>query len=198
MNTTLDCIQIIHSHSNSFLVALGYPVIHIHSSTMFASPYTFLLSVAALVLPALVRADCECGYVVNSTLYTDLLETDFLHSSSVTTDWQAQKYSVQPQVSRGPYGKDAEVANVVPNPLKSKDDWSGNGTKGGEAGLQLIVRGGIPKDRLIPMAELVSTREDMLYGSFRTAMRMTGTNGTCGAFFWVCASPRWQVMCSPS
>lgn len=167
-------------------------------ATMFASPYTILVPFATLVLPAMVRADCECGYMVNSTLFTDLLETDFLHSSSVSKDWQAQEYSVQPQASRGPYGKDASPQNVVTNPLKSKDDWSGNGTKGSEAGLQLIVRGGIPKDKLIPMAELVSTRQDMLYGSFRTAMKLTEINGTCGAFFWVCRSSPWMRMCSRS
>lgn len=164
---------------------------------MFASRPALLVSLATLAFSGLGRADCECGYIVNSTLYTDLLETDFLHSSSVSSDWHAQKYNVQPgpQASRGPYGKDAEVGNVVPNPLKDKNDWSGPGTKGDDAGLQLIVRGGIPKDNLIPIAELVSDREDMLYGSFRTAMKLTGTNGTCGAFFWVCrhGSQSWHA-----
>ena len=134
-----------------------------------------------------VRADCECGYTVNSTLYTDLLETDFLHLANTTsdTDWQPQDYTVTAELSRGPYGKNASVANVVANPLKSQYDWAGNGVNGGDAGLQLFVRGGVPQDGLIPIAEVVTTRTDMFYGSFRAGMKTTGTPGTCGAFFWV-------------
>ena len=144
--------------------------------------------VASLLLATLVQADCECGYVVNSTLYTDLLETDFLHLNNITnnTDWQAQKYQITPALARGPYGKDASPNNVVPNPLANHDDWAGNGINGGDAGLQMVVKGGVlPKGGMIPMAEIVSNRTDLLYGSFRVGMRLTATNGTCGAFFWV-------------
>ena len=155
---------------------------------MFVPPSlpTLLLS---LLLATLVRADCECGYTVNSTLYTDLLEADFLHLTNITnnTDWLPQKYQITPAVARGPFGKDASPNNVVPNPLASKYDWAGNGIHGGDAGLQLIVRGGAPPPPggLIPMAEIVTNRSDLLYGSFRVGMRMTAVNGTCGAFFWV-------------
>lgn len=151
---------------------------------MFATPCSILAFFTVVYLPSLVRSECECGYVVDNTLYTDLLESDFLHADSVTGDWQAQEYTVTPDVSRGPYGKHASPNNVVSNPTKNKDDWSGEGTKGGDAGVQLIVRGGIPDDKLIPSAELVTIREDLYYGSYRTNMKLTGTNGTCAAFFW--------------
>ena len=38
---------------------------------------------------------------------------------------------------------------------------------------------------MIGMGEIVSERTDMLYGSFRVAMQLTGEAGTCGAFFFV-------------
>ena len=152
---------------------------------MFVAPS---IAFFTLLLTVLVLADCECGYTVNSTLYTDLIESDFLHINNITndTDWQVQEYTVSADLARGPYGKQASTDNVVANPLKSQYDWSGDGVNGGDAGLQLIVRGGTPdKGGLVPMAELATTRDDMLYGSFRAGMKITNVNGTCGAFFWV-------------
>ena len=146
------------------------------------------LSAFATLLASLVRADCECGYTVNSTLYTDLIESDFLHLHNITnnTDWIRQDYQASAELVRGPYGKHAQVENVVTNPLKSQYDWSGNGINGGDAGLQLIVRGGDPgKGGLIPIAEMATNRTDILYGSFRAGMKIAAVNGTCGAFFWV-------------
>jgi len=146
-----------------------------------------LSAFVTLVLP-LVRANCECGYTVNSTLYTDLIESDFLHLQNITTepDWEAQEYQVPAEIARGPYGKNALKKNVVENPLKSQYDWSGKGINGADPGLQLIVGGGDPgKGNLIPMAELVTNRSDIFYGSFRAGMKIPAINGTCGAFFWV-------------
>lgn len=146
-----------------------------------------IIIITALLLTPLVHANCECGYTVNSTLYTDLIETDFLHLADITTDtdWQAQNYTVTPALARGPYGKNASLSNVVANPLKSKYDWAGDGVIGGDAGLQLFVRGGVPQDGLIPMAELAITRSDLMYGTYRVGMKATPISGTCGAFFWV-------------
>lgn len=152
---------------------------------MFIAPFN---AFCTLLLATLVRCDCECGYTVNSTLFTDLVESDFLHIENITTntDWQPQEYTVPADLARGPYGKDATLENVVANPLESQDDWAGDGVNGGDAGLQLFVRGGTPDEGgLIPMAELVTTRNDILYGSFRAGMKISSVNGTCGAFFWV-------------
>lgn len=154
---------------------------------MFPPPLSLLALYITFLSFHSARADCECGYTVNSTLYTDLIETDFLHLANIIddTDWQAQNYTVTPELARGPYGKNASVSNVIANPLKSQYDWAGDGINGGDAGLQLFVRGGAPQDGLIPMAEVATARIDMLYGSFRAGMKVTGTPGTCGAFFWV-------------
>ena len=156
----------------------------------FPTPFyalLFLFLFLLLLLTPLAHADCECGYTVNSALYTDLLETDFLHLPNITldTDWQPQNYTVSPAAARGPYGKNATIGNVIANPLQNNNSWAGEGVLGGDPGLQLWARGGTPANGLIPMAEVASAREDMLYGSFRAAMKLTGTSGTCGAFFWV-------------
>jgi len=147
----------------------------------------FVLAILCNLLAPLIQAKCECGYTLNTTLYTDILETDFLHLLNVTEDmdWQPQKYTVTPENARGPYGKNASLANVLANPLKSQYDWAGAGVNGGDAGLQLIVRGGVPTDGLVPMAEVATARGDLLFGTFRVGMKVTGTSGTCGAFFWV-------------
>ena len=154
---------------------------------MFTPPLSFLSFFIISRSVQFVRADCECGYTVNSVLYTDLIETDFLHLANITgdTDWQPQNYTVTPELARGPFGKNASLSNVVANPLKSQYDWAGDGVNGGDAGLQLFVRGGVPQDGLIPIAEVATARTDMLYGSFRASMKATGTPGTCGAYFWV-------------
>lgn len=41
-----------------------------------------------------------------SHVWTDLLETDFLHLDDIAkdTDWQRQNYSVTAQSARGPFG----------------------------------------------------------------------------------------------
>ena len=159
------------------------------TTTFLPTKMVFAPLLLSLLLGDFVHSECECGYTVNSTLYTDLLETDFLHLADITadTDWQPQNYTVTPELARGPYGKNASLANVVANPLQSQYDWAGNGINGGDAGLQIIVRGGVPQNGLIPMGELATARRDMLQGTFRAGMKVTATSGTCGALFWVSA-----------
>lgn len=152
---------------------------------------------AALISTA--AAKCACGYTVNSTasadyaLFTDLLETDFLHLQSVAfnstynSGWIPQNYNTSSTTANGPYGMAKETSNLVSNYISNAYDWGSPGIKGGDAGLQLWVRSQLvgPADaRLIPSAELVSQGEDILYGSFRVAMKKTSVSGTCSAFFF--------------
>ncbi|KAL8691468.1 MAG: hypothetical protein Q9218_003312 [Villophora microphyllina] len=141
---------------------------------------------SALLFASTAWANCECGYTVNGTLYTELVESDFLHIKELSqSGWTAQTYTVNPQLSRGAFGKNANPKQIAMNPLKSRYDWAGQGINGGDAGAQVIVRGGKPgKDNMIPMGEIDTNRTDMLYGSFRAGMKLTGSPGTCGAFFW--------------
>ncbi|KAI9718450.1 MAG: hypothetical protein M1812_004171 [Candelaria pacifica] len=130
----------------------------------FRMPKFLFIFLLALLRSILVCADCECGYSVNATtsphynVFTDLIESNFLHIDDIKadTDWQRQAYNVSAADSRGPYGKLAEVDNVVSNPLKDKNGFSGASTLGGDPGLQLFVRGGKPSNGLVPIAEVAS------------------------------------------
>ncbi|KAH9828140.1 glycoside hydrolase family 16 protein [Teratosphaeria destructans] len=135
----------------------------------------------ALAVPdvALANSNCGCGYTVNSTtLFTNALETNFTQSGRVTwtseasAEWQAQEYNTSAAAARGPYGKAAELQNVVVE----------------NTGLQLWARSSLldggADGKLVPVAEVVSSRSDFLFGSFRVGMKSTAINGTCGAFFF--------------
>jgi beta-glucanase (GH16 family) len=125
--------------------------------------------------------NCDCGYTLNTTLFTDTFRTDFTQPGNVTWTsdpgvfWQGQAYNTSAAAARGPYGKAAELGNVALN------------TSGSDPGLQLWVRSSLvdngTADQLVPLAEVVTARNDFLYGSFRVSMKTTAINGTCGAFF---------------
>ncbi|KAF2148378.1 glycoside hydrolase family 16 protein [Myriangium duriaei CBS 260.36] len=182
-------------------------------SLQIAVPALIWLSLISTVLSA-----CSCGYslspteapapkhrrsVVNPYTFTEALETDFLHVYTLPTyatsnqaridvfGWQAQAYNVSPVVARGPYGKAAEIQNVQVNPLRSVWDWGGDGTGGGDPGLQMWVRskndvvdGASQQEQFVKTAELAAVRNDMLFGSYRIGMKMPAQAGTCTAFFW--------------
>ncbi|KAH0548009.1 hypothetical protein GP486_008249 [Trichoglossum hirsutum] len=118
-------------------------------------------------------------------VFTDLLETNWQHIKNVTldTDWQPQAFNVSAGDSHGPYGRAARVSNVVSNPLNDTHSNSGPSLHGGDAGLQLWVRAK-PEGDLVSTGEIDTVRNDILYGSFRTSMKLTGVSGTCGAFFY--------------
>lgn len=158
-----------------------------------------LLSQAVGALPWLLlalsrssNAACECGYSLNKTsdesyaVFTELQENDFLHTSTKTlTDygWKPQVYNVTSKNARGPFGKNMELRNVITNPLKDSNSWSGDAEHGGDAGLELWVRGD-HQDGLVDGAEIQSRRDDALLGTFRVGMKMSNSSGTCGAFFY--------------
>lgn len=137
---------------------------------------------------------CECGFSVNTTstnhygLFTNIVETDFLHATNVTysgvgsTGWMPQVYNVTAEQSRGEYGRLNNLSTIVTSPL-SAGEWSGQPANGpGDPGLQLWVRSEV-EDGLVPTAELALQDDDILYGSFRVAMKVPRINGTCSAFF---------------
>ncbi|KAF2734078.1 concanavalin A-like lectin/glucanase [Polyplosphaeria fusca] len=145
-----------------------------------------------LAMSRLANANCECGYSVNKTsdpsfaVYTNLLENDFLHikTDNVTEfGWRAQEYNVSAEDARGPYGKEFFIENIETNPLKDANAWTGDSDHGGDAGLQLWVRGD-HSHGYVSGAEMATVRNDTLYGSYRIGMKLSAESGTCGAFFW--------------
>ncbi|OQO14490.1 hypothetical protein B0A48_01368 [Cryoendolithus antarcticus] len=154
-----------------------------------------IVSIFALALTLAMCADaaCECGFSLQTsnstaTFFTHSIETDFLHISSVAysgiegTPWQPQVWNQTAAQSRGAYGRSNLLENIVPNPLPG-GTWSGPGARGGDPGLQLVVRKDLV-DGMVTGAELATSRTDILYGTFRVGMKVTGINGTCSAFFW--------------
>lgn len=123
-------------------------------------------------------------------IFTDVFETDFLHLHNLDEDygWRRQEYNVTPKAARGPYGKRAQVSNVVANPVVNRWNWAGPSVLGGDAGLQLWVRANV-RDQMIGMGEIVGHRTDMMYGSFRVGAKMASVPGSCAAFFWVGCLP---------
>jgi hypothetical protein len=136
----------------------------------------FSLLLLSNLFIASTTALCQCGFSLNSTtspqhqVFTEYIETDF--TKNTLFGWRPQEYNVTSQAARGPYGKLSSPKNVIPS----------------TQGLELWVRSKAVNN-MIPMAEVDSTRVDMLYGSFRVRAKMTGVNGTCGAFFWVKSPP---------
>jgi hypothetical protein len=164
---------------------------------MFSSTTTRALPWLFLAVARLTSAACECGYSLNKTsdgqyaVFTELVENDFLHTSASALDmkkfgWQPQVYDVAQKSARGPYGKNFALENIITNPLKTSG-WEGDSEHGGDAGLELWVRGN-PVNGLVSGSELVTARDDALLGSFRVGMKLSNSSGTCGAFFFVCLS----------
>jgi hypothetical protein len=152
-----------------------------------------LPSLLLLAMSRFSNAACECGYSINKTsdtshaVFTELLENDFLHTSTEDFNkigWQAQVYNVSSKNARGPFGKSMDMENIVTNPLKDSKAWAGDAEHGGDAGVELWVRGD-HGDGFVSSSELVTMRNDSLYGSFRVGMKLSNSSGTCGAFFFV-------------
>lgn len=78
------------------------------------SAFNMLLFMTVFSVVRSVAGFCECGYgasiSVNGSLqtflFTDIIESDFLHVPNVAydTDWSRQNYSVTAADARGPYG----------------------------------------------------------------------------------------------
>ncbi|KAM0126884.1 hypothetical protein ACHAPC_008437 [Botrytis cinerea] len=85
---------------------------------------------------------------------------------------------------RGPYGMNYSIEQVTSNPIPDENTWSGEGEFGIDPGVQLTVSGGDPANGFVQTAEMDSAREDLLWGTYRAAMKLTLTPGTCAAFFW--------------
>ncbi|KAK5988766.1 hypothetical protein PT974_10255 [Cladobotryum mycophilum] len=147
-----------------------------------------LLISLLMIVPRLVAAVCECGYVVDNAkqgadpwLFTDYIESNFHQVKSIArdSDWRRQQFNVTAESGRGEYGKAFMPGNIdIANPPKTSTNGDDLMT-----GLELRV-GSKVVNGAVPVAELDSSRNDLYYGSYRAGMKMTDVNGTCAAFFW--------------
>lgn len=166
-----------------------------HSSR--SSPDGVLAGVVTVALVALLSligtasADCECGYstIIDSSQYvfTDLIETDFAHlpDISANTDWIRQAFNISSDKARGSFGEMFAVQDIFTDPnASSQKVEDGQGTDGQPAGLQLVVKAAQVQD-MVPVAEIDSARTDVIFGTYRTGLKLTSVAGTCSAFFWV-------------
>ncbi|KAK2627352.1 hypothetical protein QTJ16_003318 [Diplocarpon rosae] len=124
--------------------------------------------------------------VATPFVWTDLLETDFLHLDEISkdTDWSLQNYSVSAQADRGPFGMRFLLEDVELNRIPDLTNWTGPGENGGDPGLQLSVQAGVSQDGFTSCAQMNSVRDDMLWGSYRALLKLPLVSGTCSAFFW--------------
>lgn len=99
-----------------------------------------------------------------------------------TTGWLPQVYNTAAEDTHGEFGTSKQLGNIVANPLP-EGQYGGVPATVGDAGLQLWVRSEVEQG-LVPVAEIVSPRNDIMYGSFRASIKFSAMNGTCGAFFW--------------
>ena len=139
------------------------------------------------------RAECECGYLVQDDRYTHSIVTNFARildtddisdgSGHELNDWEVMEWS-----------KDAETRGyetVLPTQNNATNVWIQSGQ------LHLRQKGYSEEDlqykRPVSIAEVATTRDDILYGSFRATFRIqveenTEGGGVSGFFFYhVCA-----------
>ncbi|KAM0436209.1 hypothetical protein ACHAPT_003101 [Fusarium lateritium] len=146
-------------------------------------------SPASLLLAAsqLVSGICECGYSIadiesqQPIIFTNYLETDFTRIPNISRnhDWVRQQFTVSAKDGRGDYGKSFKPENIRTRMAEMQ------GRQDKEAGLHLLVGSAIDDNGAIPGSEIDTRRQDLHWGSFRAGMKLTPTNGTCAAFFWV-------------
>lgn len=135
------------------------------------------------------RADCECGYLVKDDRYTHSIITNFARvldcddisygSEHELDDWEVMEW-----------GSDAETRGtetVLPTQNNATNVWIQSGQ------LHLRQRGYSDDDlknkRPVSISEIQSTRDDILYGSFRATYRIqvednTEGGGVSGFFFY--------------
>jgi hypothetical protein len=73
-----------------------------------------------------------------------------------------------------------ELDNVIENEVSANND---TGILGGAPGLRLQVNPVV--DAYVPVSQIDSARQDLFYGSYRASLWLTGTAGTCSAWYWV-------------
>lgn len=167
-----------------------------HSTASPRMGHQLLSLTGVILLSQHVLADCECGYsaAVSSSsdtqqqqqqqpfVFTDLIEANFANISDISknTDWARQAFNTSAGQARGAYGQMFAVDNV---------ETPGGGGGDDDDGLQITVRSDVV-DGMLSGGEIDSARLDVLYGTFRSSVRLTDVGGTVCLVFtagvWRC------------
>lgn len=129
-----------------------------------------LLLVFLALSPSFAKADCECGYKIDDSTYENVLAVN---------DWSQIDPATHPDfsISVGTSATSAAGPGIV---NEKRNVYSALGA------LDLIVRGAYDGVKFnvsaIPSAEIMTSRADMLYGSFRAEMKATWVSGTVATF----------------
>ena len=148
------------------------------------------LILTLLSTATITSADCECGYALTIDnplsrerhVFTDLTESNFVRLQQQragegevrrNTDWAPQVFNLSAERARGDYGEMFAARNV--------DMIGGKGGSDDPGGLRLTVGKELVQN-MVPTAEVASRRLDMMWGTFRTSLKLTDVSGTCAAF----------------
>lgn len=151
-----------------------------------------------------VKADCECGYSTHvgsskkTTVFTELLETDFSRTDDLTKngEWILPSFNITKEQTHGSFGLTFRPGNIMALTNKGTSSArSESGKKGKsnkpektppvkDAALELRVSSQLDED-MVSVAEIDTRGADLRYGSYRTSMQLTDVPGTCAAFMWV-------------
>ncbi len=77
------------------------------------------------------------------------------------------------------------ILNSVSNAIADPKIWTAAPLLGGGPGLRLLVAPGVPPNSLVPVAEVDSSRVDLLYGSYRFGVKVPAIAGTCTSVYFV-------------
>ncbi|MBE3049012.1 glycoside hydrolase family 16 protein [Candidatus Bathyarchaeota archaeon] len=160
-----------------------------------------LVALLAASIATGVKADCECGYSTNignskkSSLFTELLETDFSRTDDLTKngEWMLPAFNVSKEQTHGSFGLTFRPGNVMalaskgPSSARSEAGKTDKTSHVKDAALELRVSSHLDQD-MVSVAEIDSRGADLRYGSYRASMQLTDVPGTCAAFMWVSIS----------
>lgn len=163
-----------------------------------------LLVASVLLKPA--NAECECGYSVDGQIFTNKIGYDFseypntsgtkLAEENTLSDWVIQSWGVPETINRA-YSNETSDEVLLPRLNQHENVWIEDGS--------LVLRqiGYTKEDEKngnpVRVAELVSKRVDIKYGTFRARYRVEtepgATGGGVSGFFYYFVSSRISKRC---
>ena len=135
--------------------------------------YTNFVIAALLASSATVLADCECGFITSDgDIWRESTETVFNNAFDPTnsSDWNVQNWTATADQNGGPLGTTNEIGNVF--------------VQKNSLNIQVKAHKGLSDvSTPVSIGEIDTTRQDILFGSFRVLAKAPSQKGTCSGFF---------------